>query len=226
MSILDLIYPKKCLECKENGHYLCTKCIKKVRSSYPTCPNCNKYSFWGKTHKNCKKKYDLDELISLWKYEGVVRKGILVLKYKFVSDVTKELSDLITKEIKKRKIIFGKDTIIIPVPLHKNRHFFRGFNQSEEIVKKVSQKLGLKFMPDLVVRTKNTSFQTSLTKNERLKNIKNAFKFNCHYKIKNKDKKVIIFDDVWTTGATVKEIARVLKKKGISKVSALTITKR
>jgi competence protein ComFC len=81
-------------------------------------------------------------------------------------------------------------------------------------------------VPDLVVRTKNTGFQTSLTKNERLKNIKNAFEFNNHYKIKNKDQKIIIFDDVWTTGATVKEIAKVLKKKGISKVVGLTIAKR
>lgn len=226
MSILDLFYPKKCLECGKNGQYICKKCLKKVSSSFFSCPYCNKSSFEGKTHSNCKKKQGLDQLISLWRYEGVVRKAILVLKYRFVFDISEELSDVICKRIIERKINFEKDAILTSVPLHRKRQFIRGFNQTEEIANKLSEKLKLKYLPDLLIRSKNTKFQTNLTKKERQVNIKNAFEFNKKYKLRNKNKAVVIFDDVWTTGSTIKEIAKVLKKKGIKTVIALTITKR
>ena len=224
--LLDLIYPKHCLECKKDGRYICKKCVRKLIPSYPICPYCNKFSFEGKTHTNCGNKLGLDQLTSLWKYEGVIRKAILVLKYKFVLDISEDLSDLVYREVKKRKINFGKNVIFTSVPLYKKRLLFRGFNQSEKIIEKVTERLNFKFIPDLLIRCRNTEFQTNLTKKERLKNLKNAFQFNNKYKIKNRDRKIVIFDDVWTTGATIKEMAKVLKKKGINNVVGLTIAKR
>lgn len=226
MGILDLIYPKNCLECKKVRNYLCQECVKKVNSSFYSCPYCNKSSFEGKVHPKCRKKLGLDQLICLWKYEGVIRKAILVLKYKFASEISDELSDFFLKKISDRRINLGKNAIFISVPLYKKRQFFRGFNQSETIAKKVSEKLGFKFVPDLLIRTKNTHFQTNLTKKERLRNIKNAFEFNNKYKFKDKSKTIVIFDDVWTTGATIKEMAKILKNKGVKNVIGLTITKR
>ena len=226
MNILDLFYPKKCLECGKSGGYICESCLKKVNLSGFVCPNCNKSSFEGRIHTNCKKKFGLDQLISLWKYEGVIRKAILVLKYKFVLDISNELSNVVYKKIKQRKINFGNKVILISAPLHKKRQFFRGFNQSEEIAKKLAERLNWRYLPDILVRNKNTEFQTNLSKSERVKNIKNAFEFNNKYKLKDKNKVIIIFDDVWTTGSTIKEMTKVLKKKGIKTVIGLTITKR
>ena len=226
MNILDLFYPKKCLECNKNGQYICDKCIDKVKASSYSCPYCNRPSFEGKTHPNCKKLQGLDQLISLWKYDGVVRKSILVLKYRFVFDIAEELSDTIYIRIIEKKINFGKNVVLTSVPLHRKRQFFRGFNQTEEIAKNLSEKLRLRYIPDLLIRSKDTKFQTNLTKKERLKNINNAFEFNNKYKLKNKNKTVVIFDDVWTTGSTIEEMTKVLKKKGIKTVIALTITKR
>jgi len=226
MNILDLFYPKKCLECAKSGSYICENCLKKVKSSGFVCPSCNRSSFEGRSHPNCRKKFGLDQLISLWKYQGVIRKAILVLKYKFVLDISDELSNLIYKKIQQKKIDFGKNTILTSVPLHQKRQFFRGFNQSEVIAKKLAEKLKLRYIPDLLVRLKNTKFQTNLTAKEREINIKNAFKFNNKYRLKDKNKKIVIFDDVWTTGSTIKEIAKVLKRKGIKTVIGLTITKR
>ncbi|MBU2036537.1 hypothetical protein KKC36_03780, partial [Patescibacteria group bacterium] len=191
MNILDLFYPKKCLECGKSGGYICDKCVKKVRPSYFSCPYCNKPSFEGKTHPNCKKKQKLDQLISLWEYEGVIRKAILALKYKFVLDISNELSNVIYKKIQQKKIDFGKNVILTSVPLHKKRQFFRGFNQSEEIAKRLSEHLDWKYLPDILVRSKNTEFQTNLTKKEREENIKNAFKFNTKYQLKDKNKIVV-----------------------------------
>ena len=226
MNILDLFYPKKCLECNKNGQYICEKCVKQVKPSYFSCPYCNKPSYEGKTHPNCKKKLGLDQLISLWKYDGIVRKAILVLKYRFVFDISEEFSNRIYERIIEKKIPLGKNIILTSVPLHKKRQFFRGFNQTEEIAKRLSDYLNWKYLPDILVRNKNTKFQTNLTKKEREKNIKNAFEFNNKYKLKNKNKVVVIFDDVWTTGSTIKEMTKVLKKKGIKTVIGLTITKR
>lgn len=224
--LLDLIYPKKCLECSKSGCYICKSCINKVKSSNFVCPFCNRSSFEGKVHPNCKKPLGLDQLISLWKYEGVIRKAILVLKYKFVLDVSEELSDAIYERITQKEIDFGKNIILTSVPLHKKRQFFRGFNQSEVVAKKIAEKLNWKYVPDILVRSKNTEFQTNLSKSQRLKNIKNAFEFNNRYKLKDKNKIIVIFDDVWTTGATIKEMTKILKKKGINTIIGLTITKR
>jgi len=226
MSILDLFYPKKCLECGKSGQYICSKCLKKVSPSFFSCPYCNKSSFEGKTHPNCKKKQGPDQLVSLWKYKGVIRKAILVLKYKFVLDISDELSNVIYKKIQQKKIDFGKNVILTSVPLHKKRQFFRGFNQTEVIAKKLAEKFNWKYLPDILVRSKNTEFQTNLTKEERKNNIKNAFEFNNKYRLNNKNKSIVIFDDVWTTGSTIKEMTKVLKKKGIKTVIGLTITKR
>jgi len=124
-------------------------------------------------------------------------------------DISDELSNLIYKKIQQKKIDFGKNTILTSVPLHQKRQFFRGFNQSEVIAKKLAEKLKLRYIPDLLVRL-----------------IKNAFKFNNKYRLKDKNKKIVIFDDVWTTGSTIKEMAKVLKRKGIKTVIGLTITKR
>jgi len=224
MGILDLIFPKNCLECKKEGKYICSDCIQKVRLARSVCSYCGVYSFFGKTHENCKRKYSLDGVYSIWKYDGVVRKAIIALKYKFANEISKEIANEAKKELKKLEI-FSKNSILIPVPLHTKRENWRGYNQATEIGKLIAKDFKWKFIPDLLIRKIQTKPQVGLSGSERVGNVKNVFEINPKYKIKNFKKQIIIFDDVYTTGSTLKEAGKVLKNIGFSDVWGLTIAR-
>lgn len=219
---LNLLFPKICLGCGQWGNYLCSDCQKEIKPVLnQICPLCCLPSFKGKTHPACQKKESLDGLISLFYYRGLIRKVIFKLKYRFVKDLKGELSDLLIKNILLQKPSFLKDSslILIPVPLHKKRQNFRGFNQTEVLGQDLALFFNWQFKPHLLRRTKNILPQASLNKEQRMKNIKGAFEINASVRGLN----FLIFDDVWTTGSTLKEMALVLKKNKAKKVWGLTI---
>jgi len=222
MSLLDVIFPKKCLECKQRGNYICTNCLKKVSPSFPKCIECIRYSKRGITHKKCKKRYSIDKTISLWRHDGVIRKSLLSIKYKFAHDVASELVEKYLKNIDTK--LLPKKGIMVPVPLHTKRKKWRGFNQAENLGKLTAKKLDLIFIPDLLIRSKNTTPQTELNKKIRKTNLKNAFSFNPKYnKFNPRNHQMVIFDDVLTTGSTLRECGKVLKQNGVKKVIGMTI---
>ena len=222
MSLLDAIFPKKCLECRKSGNYLCVRCLQMVSTSFPKCIECRKFSKLGITHRKCKKRNSLDQVVSLWRHDGVVRKSLLSIKYKFTFDVAGELVENYIKNIDTN--LLPSNAILIPVPLHKKRKKWRGFNQAEELGRIVASKLNIDFVPDLLFRKINTKPQTELKKKERTKNVKKAFLINQKHKNINFQKNTfIIFDDVTTTGSTLKECGKILKKSGAKKVIGLTI---
>ena len=109
---------------------------------------------------------------------------------------------------------------VLPVPLHWRRRWFRGFNQAHEIAKPVAKKLGVPILGN-VRRKRSTAFQSGLSASERANNLRAAFavrgKLSCEH--------VLIVDDVITTGTTVRQLARVVKKAGVNSVSALAIAR-
>lgn len=112
----------------------------------------------------------------------------------------------------------------MPVPIHKKRKRQRGYNQSELITKEIASKLeNLEYQNKVLQKVKHTIPQSSLSKEQRKRNVESVYKIINKEKIKNK--KVILFDDIYTTGATVKEIAKLLKQNGASKILVLTIAK-
>ena len=129
----------------------------------------------------------------------------------FASETAKKLG----REIK----AFNADAIIA-VPLHKDKLRQRGFNQSELLAKKIAELLNINFISDYMLRIRKTAPQKNLNRDERRKNLKKSFK------IRQNDvklKKIIVIDDIYTTGSTIDEIAYVLKKAGVSKVYFVTI---
>lgn len=142
------------------------------------------------------------------------------LKYNFVSDLTDELVDLAVNFLQED---FFQARVLVPIPLHWYRKNWRGFNQAEILGKEIALKLKIDFCPDLLLRTRSTKPQVKLKGKERKKNVRGAFKLNPKYRIL--DTEYLLFDDVWTTGATMKECARVLKKAGVKKVFGLTLAR-
>ena len=229
--IKDLIFPKKCLGCGRWGDYFCSDCLNYVLlKNSRICPVCSKSSFGGKTHPGCQKALGLDGLTSVFSYQGILEKAIKKLKYRFVSSLAKDLVELFLS-------IAGEDryfvnfvnqgkVVLVPVPLHPRRFRWRGFNQANLLGAMIASNLGITFLPDFLKRTRRTKPQTKLKGKERLRNVKGALVFN-----KQLDSwpieqfSTLIFDDVLTTGATLRECCKVLKRKGVKKVWGLTLAR-
>lgn len=206
--------------CAKFGEYLCEVDRGKIQPAKSFCPVCLKAAIGGTTHDKCKSKLSLDGLICIFDYKSPVKEIIGELKYRFVKDIIQ----IIGVEIKKSKFLDKYDFsgfIITPVPLSSMRKNWRGFNQTEILGKLIAQRLKLGFLPNLLQKVKETKPQVKLAKKERMRQVKGTFGVADKSDIKGK--KFIIFDDVWTTGATVKAAATALKRKGAERVWAIIL---
>lgn len=229
--LLDLLFPKKCFGCKKPGGYLCISCQQGILQTELVCPKCEKLAVGGQTHPICRRRFGLDGLWSLGAYKDPLRTVIKKLKYSYIEELGLILTDLTLEYwarfepylLEKIKKDGGQNWIVIPVPLHWYRENYRGFNQSSLIGKQLALKLGLKYV-DALKRTKYTSPQVKLKSSQRYQNTKNAFEITKPYTL-NPIPFVLLIDDVWTTGATLKECCYILKRAGAKQVWALTIAR-
>lgn len=191
---------------------------------------CERASLGGVTHPVCRRKYGLDGLWSLGVYEGVLKIAIHKMKYRFVKEIAANLATVVliywaqkgTLLLDQITKLAGTQWVIVPVPLHKYRKNWRGFNQAEEMGTVLGKSLGI-LCVNALVRVKNTKPQFELKSNERRSNIKNAFAVAKNFTVAPVT--YILIDDVWTTGSTLKECAFILKKAGAKSVWALTIAR-
>lgn len=203
--ILDLLFPKYCLECKKEGKYICSSCEEKVTNLGWKVDN-----------------------FSVYKYEKVIRKAVTSLKYKFAKDIADELSTYVFESIRKKTVFPRKEKIIlIPIPLHWRRENWRGFNQSKIIGERLSHQFGWKFVPDFLIRQKYTKPQVELKGSERRKNLSGVFTVNQNYLFTDQsfNQTILLFDDVYTTGSTIIEATKTLNKAGFKKIKSLTLTR-
>lgn len=237
MNILDYLFPRHCVGCGKQGSYFCAKCLETIKKVKQICPVCEKPTPFGQTHEFCKNKYSLDGLFSFFAYEGVIRLAIHKLKYRLVTDLKDDLWKTIDngwqqkeeETIVLKKFMEVEKPIIVPIPLYWHKENIRGFNQALLFGKEFSSKFNLGFSDKIIVRTKNVPSQTKLTQKEREENVKGIFTINS-VSLRSRRQageaiSVILVDDVWTTGATLKEATRILKEGGVKKVWGLTIAR-
>jgi len=221
VNILDIFFPKHCVACGRIGNYFCDACRAKIRpisDNERICPMCGRLAFGGVTHPKCRTRYGIDGLTSFFHYDGPVRKAVKALKYRLVSDVAKEFVGLI--RIPKQ---VGNDSILVPIPLHASRLRERGFNQAEVLGRAVAARLHIPVRTDILRRIRATPPQAEIKKREdRIKNMKNSFSIhNSLFLIHNS--RIVLFDDVCTTGATLRNAASALKRAGAHHIWAITI---
>ena len=206
--LLDIIYPPVCGICdKINKKSLCKKCEIKIKP------------YQINEIKKIKNK-SFDYQIKILKYENIIRDKIINYKFNEKAYLYKTFAKIILKN----KKIYGflkKYDIIMCVPMHIKKKMLRGYNQSELIAKELAKKLQIEKQFNNLVKIKDTKKQSTLTKEQRKINLKNAFQIKNSEKVKTK--KVILFDDIYTTGSTVEECSKVLKRVGVSSIAVVTL---
>ena len=209
---IDLFYPPTCGICgKFDSNFLCTKCKKLLESQEKFVIEKN-YS-WNENFEN---------LLYIFQYEGMIRNIILEYKFGDKSYLYKTIVNFLLKNEKFFEILKSYDTIV-PVPISRKRHKERGYNQSLLIAQEISRRLSIKLEKDCLYKKKNIVPQSTLKKEDRQQNIQGAYVLRNIEKLK--DRKIILLDDIYTTGSTVNECCRILQQAHPNKIDVLTIAK-
>lgn len=221
MDYLQWIFPKRCVECNRVGAYLCSNCQNKIRVPSPICPTCTRSSVGGWIHPRCQSNDCVERLVVGLGYKGIVQKLLKRVKYRSQSDILGLLVKMWEERI---DLDIGKDEwVITSVPMWHQKERERGYNQAELIATKIAEIYGIKYIK-LLERVRETMPQYGLSKLERKENVRKAFKVTPEiYKAKNLG--VILIDDVWTTGATIKECGATLQDSGVKIVWAVTLAR-
>ncbi len=219
MGILDLLFPKYCINCNAFGEYICPNCFSLISlETMPICAMCGNATINSLTHPVCKTAVGIDGVFCGVLYKGVIKKLVYKSKYNpYVFDLTKVMANLFVESLIQQEsfttILQNLRPVLVPIPLHVKKEKKRGYNQSALLAKHLSESLKLP-VSSILLRTKETNPQFGLNKEQRKENMLGAFSV----KQKPLFTEVILIDDILTTGATIKEAAKVLKKNGVEKV--------
>lgn len=167
-----------------------------------------------KTHKR-----SFEYGMALVHYDETARRSMVQIKYKHKKEYLEFYGAAIAKRFQQRLAKTGADCLV-PVPVHPSRKRKRGFNQADVLARHISDYTGIPVYADILVRNKKTAPQKKLTPRERLANLEQAFLAG---DIPESVKRVVLVDDIYTTGSTMEACTRVLKKSGITHVYFVTI---
>jgi len=227
-AAVSLLYPPVCTICGRTvraGEYLCNDCeAKTIRIVPPFCEKCSE-SFEGSisepfTCANCAHRtMHFDAAVAAYRGRGVVRQIIHEFKYGRQIHLQHLVARWLCSALDDERLRGRKFDVIIPVPLHASRQRERGFNQAKLIAQLLSVDSSIPAKP-LLKRVRYTTTQTALDRAERMENLHNAFRLR--KKADVRALRVLLVDDVLTTGSTLSECARVLKRAGVLSVHAVT----
>ncbi|GIW61156.1 MAG: competence protein F [Patescibacteria group bacterium] len=221
MDIWSIFFPKKCIGCGIFGAYLCSNCFSRIEFTVSSvCAVCSKPSLDGRTHPFCKGRYDIDGVIAGVVYKGIIKRLLYQFKFKpYLFDLRATIADLFYESLIQHEVFMQieKDNAIFsPIPLHQRKLQIRGYNQAELLARDLAERFLLP-VKTLLKRKKETTSQVGKTRKERRINLQGAFEINCEIDEKN----IFLVDDVVTSGATLNEAAKTLKKAGAEKVWGL-----
>lgn len=200
-TALDLIYPPQCLSCHRAGSLLCSDCQAKIPVPPPLI----------------EADSPIAERRATAEFDGVIQQAIHALKYKSQYRYTEPLGQRLATELSHAG---WQPDLIAATPLHTTRLRSRGYNQSALLAELLSAKANIPFCPELLHRTRDTRAQVGLNTHERQANVRGAFEADSKLAT---GKRIVIVDDVYTTGATLRECADTLRNAGAVKVWALTV---
>lgn len=211
--MLGILYPDRCLFCKtllpeESKRPLCSLCSDNLVITGSICPVCEKRSVKFPACDCLPYYYPLKGLFALTYYEEKWRTLIHDFKYRGKRSAARPLGQWLGREIRRHD--YCRPSLVIPVPLHKRRLQERGYNQSALLARQVAKVLEVPFL-DLLERDRDTMSQTTINRAQRRENIHGAFSCNI---IPEPGTLILLVDDIFSTGSTMREAASVLHSMG------------
>jgi ComF family protein len=222
LALLDLVFPPRCLGCGRTGQWFCARCIASVHYlRLPVCARCGLQVGSGLPCRSCRRHplpAALNGLRALAQYDGELRLAIHALKYEHITALAEPLGELLTAYLMQHPLPVDA---IVPVPLHPDRRAERGYNQSELLSRVLSRQSRIPLNTSALQRRLNTTPQVGLNESERRQNVKGAFQ--CAQRLDGM--RVLVVDDVCTTGATLSECAEALHAGGAATIWGLTLAR-
>ena len=216
-ALLDLGIPPRCAGCGERDTWLCSDC--QAGLGRLPAERCRRCALPGVPTQVCGSCYSAPPpfaaLDAPFLHEGLARRLVLDLKYGGRRHLATPLATLAASAVA------GTVEAVVPVPLHPNRRAERGFNQSELLAAGIAAQLGAPLAATALCRTRETRSQTGLSERERIANVQGAFEPTARLA----RARVLLVDDVCTTGATLAACARALHRAGAREVVAVTVTR-
>lgn len=227
-AIASLVYPPTCTICSASvglREYLCVDCeAKLLRIVPPFCAKCSEPFDGAITNifscANCSHRVlYFDAAVSAYRSRGIARHVILNFKYGRQIHLRHLVARWLIAAFDDPRLRQRSFDAIVPVPLHPARERERGFNQAALLAERVDPHLGVQVRP-VLQRVRFTTTQTAFDRAERIQNLRHAFRLRRNADVRNL--RVLLIDDVLTTGSTLSECARVLKENGAHSVYAAT----
>ena len=214
--LVDFVYPRECVGCGGLGEWLCGECWSDLEVVEQICPMCGEENVGGNVHKKCSKWLGMDGLTAVYTHEERVMSGLIFrIKFEFNRGLLEEFLRSLRFEVGR------KFDAVVPVPLSRYRENWRGFNQAEVIALEVGKQLGVPVVRGLK-RVRDNKQQSKVKGGrKRRENVRGVFEV-----CKLKRGKVLLVDDVFTSGATMREACGKLKKAGIEFVWGLVLARR
>lgn len=230
-TLLDCFFPRKCLNCGIFGSYCCAECLSGIKLlEKQGCPHCRRQNQTGRfCSEKCRRNFHFDQLILCLKYEraGLVGKLVKQFKYRFSEELAAVLGRILKFKLAEFSHILRMkgETLLVPVPLSRERLNYRGFNQALLLTEYLAA--GFNGVPiyDCLIRQSGSLRQATSGRLERLKNLKNTIFCESGASQYLKNRVVIVVDDIATTGATLNECSRALKVAGAKYVCGLVLAR-
>lgn len=219
-TISNFLFPPKCIACGKLGEWICKDCQNTYLMPFPQeCAACRNLSNNFETHKECLKEIHIENIYIAWYYNKFAKRLMKKFKYSFQFRIAETIIELVAQKFKN---IFSKDSILVPVPSHRNRIKERGFNQSEIIASKIQELTDTKY-EKLLEKYKETGHQVLKSREERVFSEVNPYRIAEEKMEAISGADVILVDDVCTTGTTLKLCAQALHPYKPYSIRAFTL---